>query len=109
MSPKNHSEQENLERASSACCHAGGMEVTARTLPAKPCVAGNDETWSTLVAKFPSVDHTAALSNATEVEDGSAPPRRPGDEYASQVPVEVSNSRSALSGPGNDGNRFAHF
>ncbi|CAN0541723.1 unnamed protein product, partial [Laminaria digitata] len=51
----------------------------------------------------------AVLASATEVEDGNAPPWRPDDEYASEVLFDVISSRSALSGPGNDGQRFAHL
>ena len=41
--------------------------------------------------------------------DGSASPWRPDDEYASEVLLDMINSRSALSGPGNDGQRFTHL
>ena len=69
------------------------------------------------MAKFPSDDHTAApataaaagLASATEAEDRSAPPWRPDDEYTSEVLFDVISSRGALSGPGNDGRRFAHL
>ena len=76
--------------------------MAASTLLAEPRSAGSDETWTTLVAKFPSEDHTAVstaavaaaavLASATEAEDGNAPPWL-----------------RALSGPGNDGQRFAHL
>ena len=49
------------------------------------------------------------MASATEVEDGKAPPWRPDDEYASEVLFDVISSRSALSGPGNDGQRFSHL
>ena len=49
------------------------------------------------------------LVRATEAEDGSAPPWRPDNEYTSEVIFDVISSRSALSGPGNDGQRFAHL
>ena len=76
-----------------------------------------EETWSTLVLKFPSEDHAAispaaaaaVLASATEVEDGNAPPWRPDDDYASEVLFDVISSRSAVSGPGNDGQRFSHL
>ena len=45
----------------------------------------------------------AVLASATDVEDGYSPPWRPHDEYASKVLFDVISSRSALSGPGNDG------
>ncbi|CAN0518643.1 unnamed protein product, partial [Laminaria digitata] len=104
------SEEAKLERASSACRHAGGVKVPARNLLAEPRSAGNEETWNTLVAKFPPEDRaavsaaavTAVLASATEVEDGNAPPWRPDDEYASEMLFDVISSRSALSGPGND-------
>ena len=43
------------------------------------------------------------------MEDGNAPPWRPDDEYASEVLFDVISSRSALSGPGNDGHLFSHL
>ena len=49
------------------------------------------------------------LANATKGEDGNAAQWRPDDEYASEVLFDVISSRSALSGPGNDGQRFAHL
>ena len=68
------------------------------------------------MSKFPSEDHAvvsaavaAVLASATEVEDGNALPRRPDDEYASEVLFDVISSRSVLSGPGNDGQRFSHL
>ena len=48
-------------------------------------------------------------ASATEAEDGNAPPWRPDDECTSEVLFDVISSRSALSGPGNDGQRFAHL
>ncbi|CAN0518077.1 unnamed protein product, partial [Laminaria digitata] len=87
------------------------VKVAARNLLAEPRSAGNEETWKTLVAKFPPEDRAAVsvgeaaavLASATEVEHGNAPPWRPDDEYASEVLFDVISSRSALSGPGNDG------
>ena len=69
------------------------------------------------MVKFPSEDHTAVsaavaaavLVSATEAEDGNAPLWRPDDEYTSEVLFDVISSRSALSGPGNDGQRFAYL
>ena len=109
------SEEEELERTSSACSHAGGVKVAARNLLAEPRSAGNEQTWNTLMAKFPCEDDAAesaaaaeaVLASATEGEDGNAPPWLPDDEYASEVLFGVIDSRSALSGPENDGQRFA--
>ena len=74
------SEEAKLERASSACRHAGGAKVVARNLLAEPRSAGNEETWNTLVAKFPPEDHAAVsaaavavLASATDTEDENAP------------------------------------
>ena len=91
--------------------------MAARTLLAEPRSAGNEETWSTFVAKFvegrgldyhlpkttPAVSAAAAaavLASATEAEDGNAPPWRPDNEYTSEVLFNVISSRIALSGPG---------
>ena len=78
------SEEAKLERASSACRDAGGVKVVARNLLVEPRSPGTEETWSTLVSKFPSEDHAAVsaaeaavLASATEVEDTNAPPWRP--------------------------------
>ena len=78
------SEEAKLERASSACRHAGGAKVAARNLLAEPRSPRTEETWSTLVSKFPSEDHAAVsaaeaavLASATEVEDTNAPPWHP--------------------------------
>ena len=109
--------EEKLERASSACSHAGGVKVAARNLLAEPRSAGNEETWKTLVTKFPSEDHTAVsattadavLASATEGEDGNVPKWRRDDEYASEVLFDAITFRSTLSGPGNDGQRSAHL
>ena len=49
------------------------------------------------------------LASTTEVEDGNAPSWLPDDEYAFEALFDVINSRSALSGPGNDGQRFSHL
>ena len=70
-------EEAKLERASSTCRHAGGVEVAARNLLAEPRSGGKEQTWNTLVCKFPSEDHAAVpaaaaaavLASATEVED----------------------------------------
>ena len=108
------SEEAELERASSACRHAGGVKVAARNLLAEPRSAGNEQTWNTLMAKFPCEDDAAesaaaaeaVLASATEGEDGNAPPW-PDDKYAAEVLFDVISFRSALSGPGHDGQRFA--
>ena len=68
------SEEEKRERASSACSDAGRIKVAARNLLVKPRSAENEETWNTLVAKFPYDDQApvsaavaeAALASATE-------------------------------------------
>ena len=68
-------------------------------------------------AKFPSEDHAAVstavaaavLASATKVEDGNASPRRPDYEHTSEVLFDTISSRSALSDPGSDGQRFAHL
>ena len=69
-----------------------------------------------MVAKFPPEDHAAVsaaaaamLASTTEVEDGNASPWRPADEYESEVLFDVISFRSALSGPGNDGQPFAYL
>lgn len=69
------------------------------------------------MVKFLPEDHSAVsaaatvavLASATEIDDRSAPPWLPGEEYASQVLCNVISSRSALSGPGIGGQRFAHL
>ena len=111
------SEEAKLERASSACRHAGGVKVAACNRLAEPRSEGDEEAWNTLLSKFPSEDHAtvfaaaaaAVLVNAAEVEGGNTPPWRPDDEYASEVLFDVISSRSALSGPENDGQRFSHL
>ena len=49
------------------------------------------------------------LASATEAEDGNAPPWCPDNEHTSEVLFDVISSRIDLSGPGNDGQRFAHL
>ena len=91
--------------------------MVARNLLEEPRSAGNKETWNTLVAKFTPEHHAAvcavaaaaALTSVIEVEDGNDPPWRPDNEYPSEVLFDVISSRSALSGPGNDGQRFSHL
>lgn len=70
------------------------------------------------MAKFTSKDHTVvstAVANAVlaiaieEEENWNDPPWFPEGDYASQVPFDAISSRSALSGPGNDGQRFAQL
>ena len=97
--------------------HAGGVKEAARNLLAEPRSAGNEETWNTVVPKFPSEDHAAVsaaatdpvLASATEMEGGNAPPWRPDDECASEVLFDVIGSPSALSGPKNGSQLFAHL
>ena len=91
--------------------------MAARTLLAQPRSAGKEETWSAVVAKFPSEDHAAVsaaaaaavLASATEVVDGNTPSWRPDNGYTSEVLFDVICSCNALSGPGNDGQRFTHL
>ena len=66
------------------------------------------------MAKFPSEDHAAVsasaaavLASATEAKDGKAPLWHPDNKCTSEVLFDVISSRSALSGPDNDGQRFA--
>ena len=69
------------------------------------------------MAKFSSKDHAvvseapadAVLATATEGEEGNAPVWRPNDEYASEVLFDAISSCSALSGAGNDRQRFSHL
>ena len=63
------------------------------------------------MAKFLSEYHAAvsAAATATETEEGNAPRWRPDDEYTSEVLFDVISSRSALSRPGNYGQRFANL
>ena len=51
----------------------------------------------------------AVLASATEAEDGNAPPWHPDDKYTSEVLFDVINSRSSLSGPCINGQRFTHL
>ena len=90
-----------------------GVKVAAHILLAEQRSAGNKETCNTLVAKFLPEDHAtvtapaaeAVLASATGGGDGNSPPWRPD---CSDVLFGVISSRSALSGPGNDGQPFAH-
>ena len=86
--------------------------MAARNLLAEPRSARNEKTWNTLVAKLSSEDQAAVstaataaavLASATNVDEGNALPWHPDDEYAAEVLFDVISSRSALSGPGNDG------
>ena len=51
----------------------------------------------------------AVLANANDFEDGFTPPWHPDDEHPPEVLFDVVSSRSALSGPGNDGERFVRL
>ena len=105
-----------LEWASPACRHAGGVTFAARTPLAEPRSAGNHETWATLVAKFPFEDNTvvsaaaaaAVLVSATE-EKNDARLWFLEDEYASQEFLGITSSRSALSGLGKDDEGCVHL
>ena len=111
------SEEEKLERASSPFSHAARVKFAAGNLLTGPRSAGNEDTWNRLVAKFPSEDHAAVsttvadavLASATEGKYINAPLWRPDDEYASEVPFDVISTHSALSCPGNNGQRFPYF
>ena len=46
-------EEAKLERASSACHHAGRIKVAARTLLSEPRSAGNEKTWTTWPSFLP--------------------------------------------------------
>ena len=78
--------------------------MASRTLWADPRSAGNEETWSTLVAKAPSQGHAAVsataaaavLVSATEAEDGNASPWRPDNEHTFKVLFDVISSRRAI-------------
>ena len=91
--------------------------MAARTRLAEPRSAGNQETLSSLVAKFSSENHAAISAvavaavpaSATEAVDGNARPWRADTEYTFEVLVDVISSRSALSGPGNDGQPFGRL
>ena len=45
--------EEKLERASSACRHAGEVKVAARTLLAEPRSPGNEDTWDVTGGQVP--------------------------------------------------------
>ena len=88
--------------------------MEARNLLAESGLAENDETWNTMVAKLPSEDHAAVSAAAVgallaSATDGNASSWRSDDEYASEVLFDVISSRSAPSGPENDGQRFTHL
>lgn len=69
------------------------------------------------MTRFPSEDHivvsavatAAVLANATDVDDGSAPPGHSDGVYTSQVLFAMTSSRSFLLGPARDGQQFAHL
>lgn len=115
--PRSFQEGFKLERTSSACGHAGRASVAACNLLAEPRSAVNEEAWDTLVAKFPSEDHVsvsgakaaAELRSATDAENRNTPPWHLDDVHTSEVLFGVMRSRSGLSGPGNDGQLFAHL
>ena len=106
------SDEAKLERASSAYCHTRGVKVAALNLLAEPRSAENENTWNTLVAKFlrrVRGGGCCSPASVTDVENGKSPLWHPDDEYTSEVLFDVTCSRSALSGPGNDGLRFFHL
>ena len=100
-----------LERASSACRHAGGVSSGSTKPFGRATISGERGDAEHIGGQVPPEDHAAVpaaaaaavLARATEVEHGNAPPWRADDEYASEVLFDVISSRSALSGPGNDG------
>ena len=69
------------------------------------------------MAKFLSENHAAVsaaaaeavLASATEGGNGNDSPWRPDNEYAAEVLFGGINSRSGLSGSGNDGQLFAYL
>lgn len=101
--PQQASEEMELERASSACRHAGGVKFAERAILAKPRTAGNEESSATLAVKFPPGCHTAVskaaaaavLAGAAEVKDGSTPSWCSDEDYASQMLFDVASSGSA--------------
>ena len=56
------SKEAKLKLASFACRQAGGVKVAAHTLLAELRLAGNEETWGMLEAKFASGDHAAVFA-----------------------------------------------
>lgn len=77
---------------------------------------GNENTWVTLVVKFPPENDTAVsvvvaamLASATELMEGSAISWRADDEFASRVIFDMISTRRALSGPGNESPRVEHL
>ena len=111
------SDEAKLERVSSACRHAGRLKMAARNLLAESRSARNEETWSKLVAMFSPEDHAAVsaaataaavVASTTEV-DRNTPRWHSDNEYASEVLFDIISSRFALSGPGNDGQRFVYL
>ena len=102
------SKEAQLERASSACRHTGGVKVASRTLRAESRSARNEKTLAMLGVKFQPEDHTAdsaaaaaaVLAGATNVDGVSEAPQSQNDEYAFQMRFHIIISRSARSGCG---------
>lgn len=116
MPPKKLRKRQRTIGYSSTCRYAGGDTIAAPTRLAESRSAGNENTWATLVVKFPPENHTsvsmvvaAMLASATELEEGSVIPWRADDEYASQVIFDMISTRSALSGPRNESQRVEHL
>lgn len=110
-------DQDKFKRASAACRHSGGVKDAARALLAEPRSPGNEDTWNRLQSKFPHEDPAAieeAIVEALDESsgdgvDGREPSWRPENEFNPKMLLEVISSRSANSGAGNDGQRFAHL
>ena len=109
------SEEEKLERASSARSHAGRGQSGSTKRFGRATI--NGKRGDVEHAKFPSENHAAVsaaaavavLAGATEGEDGNASPWRPDDVPRRRTLFGIISYRSALSGPGNDGQRFFHL
>lgn len=109
------SEEAKSERASLACRHAEGVKsqhAPFRKNRARQATRRRGPRWRQnagprITPPFPLPCAATVVTSTTEVEEGSAPQRCPGNEYASRVLFEVLSSSSALLGPGYDGQRFA--
>ena len=110
------SEDQRFKCASAARCHSGGIKDAAGALLAELRSPGNEDIWARLQAKFPFEDLGAidaaiaqALLESETAETVNTPRWIPEQEFNPHALIEVANSRSANSGAGNDGQRFAHI